>query len=115
MSYRGPSPIFVRTYDLLLWLVPRTLQFPRSQRGTMVRRLQDQAFGLHEVLVDAARSDDPLPDLRRADAHLANLRTYTRLSHEMHLFSDGQYEHAARLLAEIGRILGSWMSKTGGK
>lgn len=107
-----PSPIFVCTYDLLLWLIPRTLGFPRSQRAVMARQLQAQAFALHHALVDAALSDDPLPHLRRADAALAKLRTYLRLSHDLCLLSLGQYEHAARLVVPIGNLLGGWIKKT---
>jgi hypothetical protein len=113
MSKHGPSPIFVRTYDLLLWLIPRTLDFPRSQRGVMARKLQAEAFALHDTLVDATKAEDPQPVLRRADAALARLRTYIRLSHELKLFSMGQYEHAARMLTEIGRLLGGWMKVAG--
>jgi hypothetical protein len=111
MTEREPSPIFVCTYDLLLWLIPRTLDFPRSQRAVMARQLQSQAFALHDALVDAAMGETPLPDLRRADATLAKLRTYLRLTHELGLLSMGQYEHAARMLAEIGRLLGGWIKK----
>jgi hypothetical protein len=114
MARRRQSPIFVRTYDLLLWLIPRLLDFPRSQRGVMARQLRIQAFALYDVLVEAAMcpaGDDPLPELRRADAELTKLRTYVRLSHELELFSAGQYEHAARMLVEIGRLLGGWIKK----
>ena len=111
---RRQSPIFVRTYDFLLWLIPRLVDFPRSQRGVMARQLRIQAFALYEALVDAAvcpAGGDPLPELRRADAELTKLRTYVRMSHELKLFSSGQYEHAARMLAEIGRLLGGWIKK----
>ncbi len=108
------SPIFARTYDLLLWLIPRTIDFPRSQRGIMARQLQTQAFGLHSELVDAAiNSADPWPHLRCADAALVKLRTYIRLSRELGILSPDQYAHAARMLAEIGRLLGGWIKKMG--
>jgi len=29
---RPQSPLFVKTYDFLLWLIPLTLKFPKSQR-----------------------------------------------------------------------------------
>ena len=103
------SPIFVRTYELMLWLVPRTLAFPRSQRGVLARRIQQQVFGLYETLVDAAGSADPLPHLRQADGTLTKLRAYLRLSHDLHLLSLRQYGHACRLLAEVGRLLGGWI------
>ena len=111
MADTKQSPIFVRVYDLLLWLIPCTIGFPRSQRGVMARQLQAQAFALHDALVDAARGGDTRSELRRADAALAKLRTYMRLSYDLKLISMGQYEHAARMLAEIGRLLGGWMNK----
>jgi hypothetical protein len=118
MDERRRSPIFVRTYDFLLWLVPHLLNFPRSQRGVMAQQLRHQAFALYDALVDAAvgpERDDPRRALRRADAALTKLRSYVRLSHDLELFSDGQYEHAARMLTEIGRLLGGWIkSRAGG-
>lgn len=109
MSRPEASPIFVRAYDLLLWLIPCTVGFPRSQRSILARQLQRQAFALHEALVLAAKQPHPGEELRRADAALVNLRTYLRLSRDLRLLSPGQYEHAARLLAEIGRLLGGWI------
>jgi len=114
MKSHRQSPIFVCTYDFLIWLIPRLLAFPRSQRGVLARQLRIQAFALHGALVDAATcpgEDGPLPKLRRADAELTKLRTYVRLSYELELFSSGQYEHAARMLNEIGRLLGGWIKK----
>jgi len=112
MTQSKQSPIFARTYDLLLWLIPCMINFPRSQRGIMARHLRIQVFELHSDLVDAAMNeDDPRPYLRRADAALVKLRTYMRLSHELGILSPGQYAHAARMLAEIGRLLGGWIKK----
>lgn len=103
------SPIFIKTYDLMAWLIPRTLAFPKSQRGVLARQVQQQLFGLYELLVDAAGCEDPLPVLRRADATLTKLRTYLRLSKELRLLSLRQYGHVCRLVAEVGRLLGGWM------
>ena len=57
------SPIFVKSYDLLQWLIPRTLAFPRSQRGVLARQVQHHAFALYEALVDAGLVRDPRPHL----------------------------------------------------
>jgi hypothetical protein len=40
---------------------------------------------------------------------LNRLRVLARLCHELRLWSDGQYEEAARRMDEAGRILGGWM------
>lgn len=111
------SPIFTKSYDLMNWLVPRTLAFPKSQRGVLARQLQQQVFCLNDLLVDAAMSKEPLAPLRTADAALAKLRTYLRLSKDLSLLTINQYEHASRLVAETGRLLGGWrksLEKTAG-
>lgn len=105
------SPLFVKTYDLLGWLIPLTLTFPRQQRGVLTRRLQDAAFDLHAALVGAARGDRPGPALAYADTQLTLLRTYLRLACDWQLLSLRRYEHACARLDEIGRLLGAWRKR----
>jgi len=45
--------IFTRTYDFVSWLVPLTLNFPRSQRFVVTGRLQTAALSFQERLVEA--------------------------------------------------------------
>jgi hypothetical protein len=103
------SPIFAKTYDLLLWLIPRTLAFPKSQRGVLARQVQAQLFAFHGALVDAGLSQDPRPHLQRADASLTKLRTYLRLCHDLRLLSFKQYGYASQQIAEVGKLLGGWL------
>ncbi len=102
------SPIFMRTYDLLRWLIPVTVKFPREQRFVLAERVQRNALGFHETLMEAAYSREPDPILQRADLTLAKLRVQMRLCHDLQLLSAKQYEHAARMLDEVGRLLGGW-------
>jgi hypothetical protein len=102
------SPLFVKTHDLLIWLIPHTLGFPKSQRGVLAKRLQATAFQFYELLVDAALSENPLIELRQADATLIKLRGYLRLAKEWQLLTLNQYEHVSRLVIEVGRLLGGW-------
>jgi len=103
------SPIFVRTYDLLNWLIPHTLQFPRQQRFVLAQAVQQASFALHEQLVQAAYATEPLPWLRQADVTLTRLRIYLRLCRDWKLLSLPQHAHAAGLVGEIGKMLGSWI------
>ncbi len=103
------SPIFVKHYDLMAWLIPRTLGFPKSQRGVLARQMQTELFCIYENLVDAGASRQPLQSLTKADKALIRLRTYLRLSRDLKLLSLGQYEHVSRLTAEVGRLLGGWL------
>jgi hypothetical protein len=49
--------------------------------------------------------------LRRADAKLEMLRTCLRLSMELGFLPFGQYEHASKMVVEVGRLLGGWRRK----
>ena len=103
------SPIFVRTYDLMRWLISVTVKFPRSHRFVLAEAVQRTVLCLQERLIEAARAAEPLPKLRQADTELTKLRSYLRLCCDLELLSIGQYEHASRMAAEVGRLLGGWM------
>jgi hypothetical protein len=103
------SPIFTRTYDLLRWLIPATLKFPRQQRFVLAEALQRAALELHERLIEASYAELPLPVLKQADVSLTKLRFCLRLCRDLELFSLGQYEHGSRMVSEVGRLLGGWM------
>lgn len=49
--------------------------------------------------------------LNQADRLLVKIRLYVRLSLDLHCLSLGQYEHAARQMDEIGRLIGGWKRK----
>jgi hypothetical protein len=103
------SPIFARTYDFVAWLIPLTVKFPRSQRFVMAAALQKEALRFQELLIEAAHHEKKRDLLLSADAELDKVRTHLRMSLEMGFLQPGQYEHAARLMTEIGKLLGGWM------
>ena len=103
------SPIFARTYDLLRWLIPATTKFPRQQRFVLAAAVQQTSLQFQERLIEAARSPDPRPGLHQADTDLTKLRLYLRLCRDLELLSPGQYAHVARLVNEVGRLLGGWL------
>jgi len=102
------SPIFIRTYDLLRWLLPATVKFPRQHRFVLAEILQRTAMRFQEDILEAGYGNRPATDLARADVTLAKLKVYLRLCHDLDLFSHGQYEHVSRMVTEIGRLLGGW-------
>jgi hypothetical protein len=97
---------------MLRWLLPATVKFPRQQRFVLAAAVQRTALALHEQLIEAAYSARPQADLQRADVTLAKLRFYLRLCRDLELLSPGQYEHAARLVSEVGKLLGGWLKST---
>jgi hypothetical protein len=114
--WRGESPIFVKTYDLLLWLAGRVSQFPKQHRFRLAKRIEDAAFDFHERLLQAARSSSSRTTMRlllEADVELDKLRYYVRMAADpqLKLLTSRQYEHASRLIAEVGKLLGGWIKK----
>jgi hypothetical protein len=102
------SPIFARTYDLVKWLIPLTIKFPRHQRFVLATAMQGAALALQERLIEAVRLPDTGGALRAADVELDKLRFYLRLSYDLGYISLGQQRHAGQMVAEIGRLLGGW-------
>ena len=105
--------IFVRVYDLLQWLLPKSERFPKIYRNTLTQRLMDSALDLQEALMKAQsqRGQQRLMALRDADACLARLRSYLRLIHQWQWMNHGQYQHVSKMVAEIGRLLGGWLKQ----
>lgn len=103
--------VFTRTFDLLLWLLPKSERFPKSYRYTVTQRMMDSVLNFQETLYDALSQEGTTrqKQLRVADAHLNKLRLYLRLAHHWKWFNDGQYRHVSAMVAEIGRLLGGWM------
>lgn len=108
------SPIFVRTYDLLVWLIPCTTRFPREQRFALGKAVQETVLRFQEALIEVALSGDRNQRrvLSRADVDLAKLRFYLRLCQDLEFITLRQYRHVAEMVAEVGRLLGGWRKKS---
>ncbi len=107
------SPLYTRTYDLLLWLIPQVQKFPRAHRFGLAERIQRLALDFQDALVAAGKTQGKARRqwLHRADLHLAQLRVWVRMARDLQCLSIRKYEHAARLLAEVGRLLGAWIKQ----
>ncbi len=93
------------------WLLPVTIKFPRQHRFVLAEALQRKAFTFQESIIAAGQGNDARAHLAHADAALATMRLYLRLSRDLGLIANGSYEHGARLLEEIGRLLGAWRKR----
>jgi hypothetical protein len=105
------SPVFAKSYDLLKWLLTATAKFPKQQRFVLARQIEDAAFALQRALHQARRDHAALAE---ADLALALLRAHLRLAVDLRFVSVNQYEHAARLVDEVGRLVGGWMRRADG-
>jgi len=108
------SPLFVRTYDFLLWLIPQVQKFPRAHRFGVAERIQRLALDFQDGIVAAGKSqkEKRFEKLSQADVQLEQLRHWVRFARDNRLITVRQYEHAARSMSEMGRLLGAWLKQS---
>ena len=107
------SPLYVRTYDFLLWLIPQVQKFPRAYRFTLSERIQRLALNFQDSLIAAGKSKggSRRDNLHQADIQLEQLRLWLRFSRDTSLLTVRQYEHSIRQLKEVGNLLGAWIKQ----
>ena len=88
------SPLFVKTYDFLLWLIPRVQKFPKAHRFALSERIQRLALDFQDSLVAAGKAQGAarLERLQQADLQLAQLRVWIRMARDMQAISIRRYE-----------------------
>ena len=99
---------------MLLWLIPQVQQFPRTHRFGLAERIQRLALDFQDAIVWAGKTAGPerRSCLIQADVHLEQLRLWLRMARDLEIFPVRKYEHAARLVTEVGRLLGAWIKVT---
>lgn len=107
------APLFPKTYDMLRWLVPATLKYPREHRYALALRTQQAAFEFHELIIQARKTRSKRDTLTQADVKLEQVRLYLRLAHDLKVLSTHQYEYISREVSEVGALLGDWIKRVG--
>ena len=92
-------PIYPKTYDLIAYLIPVTQSFPKSQRFVLARRIQDTVLDFSDLLILARK------------VNVDERRGVLRLAMELKFLPFGQYEHASKMVVEVGKLLGDWRQK----
>jgi hypothetical protein len=49
------SPIFIKSFETLEWILAHTRKFPRHQRFVMAKRIEEAALSFHDQLVLATK------------------------------------------------------------
>ncbi|MEM6767488.1 MAG: diversity-generating retroelement protein Avd [Bacteroidota bacterium] len=104
-------PLFQHWYKATDWLMDKTAMLPRSVRPTLVKRMDDYALDILELIQEAIFSQAKVrrTKLRAINLKLDKLRILIRLCHDRQYISTKQYQHAAELLDETGRMVGGWL------
>jgi hypothetical protein len=102
-------PIFTAWMQFLEWLLPTTEKFPKRVRFTFADRINNLALDIAEDLVEARYTRDKQSILRRINLRLEKLRVLLRLCHRLQYLPHAGYEHAAKSVNGVGRMLGGWI------
>lgn len=109
MNQHKELPIIQQTYDLILWYVPLLNRLPRDHKFTLGDRMTAGLYALLEELILARYETEKLARLERLNGRLEVLRHQTRLLMNFQLLDARRYQHAAKLINEIGVGLGGWI------
>jgi len=97
-----------KAYDLVREMTRRVGKFPRAYRFILGDRILNNVYDVLDLLVAAKYTRDKWDLLDRANLRLEQVRFQVRLAHDEHLMSTRQYEVVARLIDEVGRLVGGW-------
>ena len=106
---RRTGPAVEAMYRFLLWLVPAVNGFPRSQKFLLGDRIQATALDALERLIEATYTKARSQSLAQANLDIEKLRFLFRLAMDLRILELRRYEHAARSLDEVGRLIGGWI------
>jgi len=98
-----------KLYDLLLWMIPKLVKFPRSQKFVIGDRIENMMLDILELLIEAAYSKNKHKVLKTANLKLEQLRYLVRLSKDLKLINLKEYEFCARAVDGIGTSIGGWL------
>ncbi|MEI7608541.1 MAG: diversity-generating retroelement protein Avd [Rhodospirillaceae bacterium] len=103
------GPALEKAYQFMVWLVPVMDAFPQRQKYLLGDRIQTTALDTLEGLIEATYSRSRGGILATVNVRLSKLRFLFRLANDLHLIDRRRYEHAARSIDDIGRLVGGWM------
>lgn len=97
--------------DMILYGNKALLNFPRSERYAMAADIKQSMYTLYRLIITANKKYYKKTTLQDADVELAALRGFIRLAanKELKYLPMNKYENWAKMLDEIGRMLGGWI------
>jgi hypothetical protein len=108
-------PAVTKLYDIILWFLPQVEKFPRDYKFTLGDRIVENLLGSLDTLIEAVYTKDRNALLRKLNLNLEKLRYQTRLAKDLQALSMKKYEHAAREINELGKMIGGWMKVKSGE
>lgn len=104
-----------KIYEMIRYGAPALLQFPKTERYELAGRIRTSIYKLLEYAVRVERRYYKKTTIEEMDIELDVLRHLIRLAADRKLYPNSapclpfkRYEHWAKLLDEIGRMIGGY-------
>nr|WP_278046242.1 diversity-generating retroelement protein Avd [Desemzia sp. C1] len=103
--------ILQKVYDMILYGNQCLKHFPKSEKYAMAADIKQSMYRLLRLVIEANKKYHKKTTAQQMDVELEVLRTFIRLSADKSLkyLPLSKYENWAKMLNEIGRMLGGWM------
>ncbi len=108
------GPAIEAMHVFLKWGAPVVEGFPRAYKFTLGDRIVATALDTLERLIEATYDRERQKPLQAANLGIEKLRHLFRLAFTLQCLDERRYEHAARQLDEIGRMIGGWKKQAAG-
>jgi hypothetical protein len=105
------GPAIEAMHVFLRWSGPAVEGFPRGFKFTLGDRILATAMDVLERLIEATYERERQKPLNAANLGVEKLRHLFRLALDLHCLDARRYEHAARQLDDLGRMIGSWKNR----
>ena len=105
--------IYQKMYDFILYLFPIVDRFPKHEKFALCVNIKSCCIEIARLIVRANKTKNKRPLLFDVDVCLEELRLLLRLARDRRHLSNKSYEHSARQLGEVGRLLGGWIKAVG--
>ena len=101
--------ILQKTYDMIQYGYICLRQFPKSEKFALAGEVKLVMARMLHLIIQANKRYYKKTTLQDIDVEIATLRTYIRLSKDLGFLPFKKYENWAKILDEIGKMLGGWM------
>jgi len=105
--------VFQKTYDLFLYVYPILKKFPKSERFTLVQKIENTVLDIMAGIVETIHEENKLNSLKHVSIELEKLKVLIRLSKELKFISISEYEALSSYMIEIGKMIGGWIKSEG--
>ena len=102
------GPALEALHVFMAWAAPVVEGFPRGYKFTLGDRIAATGLDALERLIEATYDRDRARSLAAANLAIEKLRHLFRLAFTLKCIDERRYEHAARSLDDIGRLIGAW-------